>query len=88
MDRNGQGVAGAKVRCTDCLTPDQQVVTDEGGNFALPFQVGRKHEIQQIHLSVSGRKDLYDVTLSDHRAYQPQLKVASASNVPKIPNFR
>ena len=88
MDRNGQGVAGAKVRCTDCLTPDQQVVTDEGGNFALPFQVERKHEIQQIHLSVSGRKDLYDVTLSDHRAYQPQLKVASASNLPKIPNFR
>ncbi len=65
LDENGQPVAGAKVRCTDCLPPSPAVVTDSHGQFSLPFRVERGSEIQDIHLSVSGHKDLHSIRVSD-----------------------
>lgn len=65
VDENGQPVAGAKVRCTDCLPPSPAVVTDSDGQFSLPFRVERGSEIQDIHLSVSGHKDLHSIRVSD-----------------------
>ncbi len=65
VDGNGNPITGAKIRCTDCLSSSQQVTTDENGNFSLPFQVERTHEIQDIHLAVSGRSQPYSVPVSD-----------------------
>ncbi len=66
VDEGGRGVTGSKVRCTDCLTADNVAITREDGTFTLPFQVkDRGDAIQQIHLSVSSRKDLYPVTAKD-----------------------
>jgi hypothetical protein len=67
VDENGQGVSGVEVVCTDCEATGQITRTDQQGNFSLPVPIERKHDIQQIHLSLSkdGRSANYYVAVGE-----------------------
>ncbi len=53
VDGVGKGVADVRVRCSNCKTSGAMVLTDEDGNFTLPYYFERRDTIRAMEFVVS-----------------------------------
>lgn len=53
VDATGQGVADARIRCSNCKTSGAMVLTDEEGKFTLPYYFEGRDDAQSLEIVVS-----------------------------------
>lgn len=66
VDAKGQGMPDVRVQCTNCQTSAAMALTDEGGNFKLPYHFEARGDVQQMVITISKGKQSSQHIIAGH----------------------